>query len=153
MGRAQARVETVGPIAEAEALWYDHRRWASFVEGFAHVARVEGEWPHVGARVVWDSGRAGRGRVVEQVIEHEPRVGQTVQVEDPKLRGTQRVSFTLAEGDAIEVALELQYELKSKGPAGRVVDVLFVRRALTDSLRRTLVRFARELEGDRELSA
>jgi uncharacterized membrane protein len=152
MGRARARVVVAGPIAEAEALWYDLRRWASFVEGFATVVRVDGEWPHSGARLTWDSIRAGRGRVVERVVEHEPRVGQTVQVDDPKLRGTQRVAFAVADAELVEVSLELEYALKSGGAAGRVVDALFVRRALTDSLRRTLIRFARELEAEREQS-
>jgi polyketide cyclase/dehydrase/lipid transport protein len=152
MARARARVETRGPIAAAEELWYDHRRWPSFVEGFAHLVRVDGDWPRAGAHVTWDSVRAGRGRVVERVVAYEPRIGQTVQVDDPKLRGTQRVAFEAGEEGAIAVSLELDYGLKSPGPLGPVVNLLFVRRALVDSLRRTLLRFARELEAEPEMT-
>jgi uncharacterized membrane protein len=150
MGRARARIEVPGQISTAEGLWYDQRRWPSFIEGFAHVVAAEGAWPRKGARVTWDSVRAGRGRVVERVVAYEPRIGQTVQVDDPKLRGTQRIAFEALDGDAVAVSLELEYGLKSPGFAGPVVDLLFVRRALGDSLRRTLERFARELMADLE---
>jgi len=53
--------------------------------------------------------------------------------------------------DGTEVTLSLDYRLKSGGPLRAVVDVLFIRRALGDSLRRTLVRFSRELSSDLEL--
>jgi uncharacterized membrane protein len=150
MGRARARIEVAGPISAAEELWYDLRRWPSFIEGFAHLAAAEGDWPRRGAEVSWDSVRAGRGRVVERVAEYEPRIGQTVEVDDPELSGRQRIAFEAREGGTVMVSLELEYRLKSPGFAGPVVDLLFVRRALGDSLRRTLVRFARELEADRE---
>ena len=39
-------------------------------------------------------------------------MGQTLEVEDEQLRGTQRVAFSPAP-DAVEVTLELEYELKS----------------------------------------
>jgi hypothetical protein len=139
-----------GPVAEAEALWYDHRRWASFVDGFGHVVKVEGDWPAAGARVVWDSTPAGRGRVTERVVEHRPREGQVLEVEDPRMRGTQRVGFAPAES-ATQLSLELDYRLKQANPLTPLVDLLFIRRALRDSLRRTLTRFGRELAGDREL--
>jgi uncharacterized membrane protein len=151
MGRASAKVVLGGPISEAESLWYDHSRWPAFVEGFAHVVKLEGDWPRPGSRVVWDSARDGRGRVVERVVTFEPRVGQTVEVEDPKLRGTQRVAFEARDGETIGVSLELEYKLKEPGFGGSLVDLLFIRRALGDSLRRTLTRFGRELEAEREL--
>ena len=151
MGSARAEIEVAGPISEAERLWYDLSRWASFVDGFARVAKVDGDWPKTGARVVWDSVRAGRGRVSERVIAYEVRVSQTVEVEDPRMTGTQRISFAPAEEGRCRVALELDYRLKQGGPLSGVVDALFVRRALRDALRRTLSRYARELRADREL--
>ena len=153
MGKARARIEVTGPISEAEALWYDPRRWASFVDGFGHAVKQEGPWPKAESRVVWDSVRGGRGRVVERVERHEPRTGQTVAVEDPKLRGTQTVSFkALEDPPRTEMVVELEYKLKGMTFGGPIVDVLFVRRALNDSIRRTLMRFRRELEAERELT-
>lgn len=153
MGKVKARIELTGPISEAEAVWYEPARWPAFVEGFAHVVKVEGTWPHEEARVVWDSVRDGRGRVVEKVKRYEPRAGQTVDVEDPKLRGTQTVTFeALTDPPRTSVTVELDYKLKGPTFGGPVVDMLFVRRALADSLRRTLMRFRRELEAERELT-
>ena len=151
MGRARAEVEVAGPISEAERLWYDLSRWPSFIEGFAHVTKQEGDWPKTGARIVWNSVPAGRGLVSERVTAYEVRVAQTVDVEDPRMTGKQTISFAPAEDGRCKVALELDYRLKQGGPFGGVVDALFVRRALRDALRRTLARFARELRADREL--
>jgi hypothetical protein len=153
MATVKARIEVTGPIAEAEALWYDPTRWPAFVEGFAHVVKQEGEWPKQGARIVWESVRDGRGRVVEKVRRYEPRVAQAVEVEDPKLRGVQTISFeAFTEPPRTAVTLELQYKLKGATFGGPVTDILFVRRALTDSLRKTLMRFRRELEAEREFA-
>ncbi|HEX2102864.1 MAG TPA: hypothetical protein VHF51_04390, partial [Solirubrobacteraceae bacterium] len=68
MGRVRASVDLSGQASDAEALWYDHRRWPAFVDGLKNVARVTGDWPHVGAEVVWDSHPGGRGRVLERVL-------------------------------------------------------------------------------------
>jgi hypothetical protein len=71
-----------GTVYEIEQRWYDTSRWPAWVEGLQRVVEVDGDWPAVGASVTWDSGPAGRGRVVEQVVEHEPLGGQTLDVED-----------------------------------------------------------------------
>jgi uncharacterized membrane protein len=154
MGKVSARIEVSGPISEAEALWYDPVRWPAFVEGLAHIAKREGDWPKQDARIVWDSVRDGRGRVVERVRRYEPRTSQTVEVEDPKLRGVQTVTFEgKTDPPRTAVNLELDYKLKGATFGGPIVDMLFVRRALGDSLRKTLMRFRRELEADREMGA
>jgi hypothetical protein len=150
MSRIAVRTRVDQPAAAAEDLWYDPERWAAFVDGFHHVVKVEGGWPRVGGRVVWDSTPAGRGRVTERVVEYEARRGQTLEVDDPRMRGTQRVEFVPGE-DGCEVRLALDYELKERNPLTPVVDLLFIRRALRDALRRTLARFARELAADHEL--
>ena len=49
------------------------------------------------------------------------------------------------------MALELEYELKHSNVMTPLTDVLFIRRALRDSLKRSLTRFARERRGDLEL--
>ena len=151
MGDARAEIVVPGPISEAEALWYDTSRWPGFVDGFGHVVKREGDWPKAGSRLIWDSVRDGRGLVSETVIAYEVRVAQTVEVEDPRITGTQTVRFEAAEDGRCRVVLELRYRLKKGGPFGAVVDSLFVRRAFRDSLRRTLSRFGRELRSDREL--
>jgi hypothetical protein len=149
---AARRVLPGARVAEAEALWNDLRRWPGFVDGFASVGRIEGEWPHPRARLVWDSRPGGRGRVVEQVEAYEPGARQRVRVEDAQLRGTQAVVFEALDGGC-EMTLELAYELKRPGFGGVLTDVFFVRHALRESLRRTLDRFAIELRSDRELAS
>jgi len=153
MGTVAARQPLPGAsIDEVQGLWLDLGRWPAFVDGFGTIARREGDWPHAGARIVWDSLRNGRGRVVERVTDFEPGVTQIARVEDPQLRGTQRVRFSAYDGGC-EIALQLDYELKAPGLGGRLTDILFVRRALADALRRTLRRFAVELEADRALQS
>ncbi|MDQ3850715.1 MAG: SRPBCC family protein, partial [Actinomycetota bacterium] len=102
--------------------------------------------------IVWDSRRGGRGRVVERVSAHEPGGGQVAEIEDPRLRGTQALTFRARDGGC-EIAMELAYDLKEPGLRGAVADALFARRALRDAMTRTLRRFARELEADRELAS
>jgi hypothetical protein len=85
------------------------------------------------------------------VTAYEARTGQTIAVEDERLRGTQQVAFTPGSGE-VEVALELEYELKGANVLTPLTDALFIRRSLRDSLQRTLQRFAHERQGDLELS-
>jgi hypothetical protein len=143
MPRVSATTTVPGRVVEAEELWYDPHRWAAWIDGFGHVAKLEGEWPQVGARLLWDSRPQGRGRVAERVTAYEPRAGQTLAVEDGKLSGTQAVAFEPA-GDQVRVDLTLEYTLKDRTPITPVLDLVFIRRALRDSLRRTLARFGHE---------
>jgi polyketide cyclase/dehydrase/lipid transport protein len=148
MPTVAATITVPGRVVDAEELWYDPHRWAAWIDGFGHVAKLEGEWPQAGATLMWDSRPQGRGRVLERVVAYEPRGGQRLEVEDMKLMGTQAVAFE-AEGEEVRVSLTLEYTLKERNP---VVDLLFVRRALRDSLRRTLTRFAHERRADASAS-
>jgi hypothetical protein len=132
-----------GRLAEVEEVWYDEHRWPSWIDGFGHVVKLEGEWPHVGARLVWQSPPKGRGLVQERVTAFEARTGQTLEVEDERLRGIQTVAFE-AVGEEVRVTLTLEYELKQAGPLSPLVNRLFIRRSLGDSLRRTVTRFGYE---------
>lgn len=143
MGRATASTVVPGRPAEAEDVWYDRHRWPSWVDGFGHVVKLEGDWPEAGARLLWQSPPKGRGLVQERVQAFEARAGQTLEVEDERLRGIQTVAFEAIE-DQVRVTLTLEYELKETSPFSPLVDRLFIRRSLTDSLRRTLARFANE---------
>jgi uncharacterized membrane protein len=153
MSTAKASVDLDAQASAAERLWYDVQRWPSFVDGFGHVAKVEGDWPDAGARLTWTSTPDGRGRVVERVTSYVVRSGQTAEVEDEQIEGTQRVRFTPREGGGCTMELELEYRIKARTPFTPVVDRLFVRRAFRESLRRTLARFRRELAYDLELEA
>jgi Polyketide cyclase / dehydrase and lipid transport len=139
----RATVTVPGRVAEAEELWYDPHRWAAWIDGFGHVAKLEGDWPNEGARLLWDSRPQGRGRVEERVTGYEARAGQTLEVEDKRLAGTQVVAFA-SDGDRVRVNLTLQYRLKERSPLTPVLVVVFIRRAIRDSLQRTLDRFGHE---------
>ena len=47
-------------------------------------------------------------------------------------------------GDQVRVSLTLEYTLKNRTPITPILDLAFIRRALRDSLRRTLARFGHE---------
>jgi hypothetical protein len=151
MGKAQASVDVPGLASDAEALWYDPVRWPAFIDGFGHVVELADTWPASG-RSVWNSVPGGRERVVEEVLAYEPRTGQTLAVEDSRIRGTQRVAFAPGP-EHTKVTLSLDYRIKERTPVTWLVDAVFVRRAMVASLRRTLARFARERRGDMELEA
>jgi hypothetical protein len=131
-------------VHQAESCWYETGRWPQFVDELARVREVNGPWPEVGASVVWESGPAGRGTVTERVIAHQALSGQTVAVEDDAMVGEQTVWFVPA-ADGVEMVLELTYRIKRRNPLTPLVDLLFIRRLMGASLRRTLSRFGAEL--------
>ena len=147
MGRAKASISVPGRAADAEALWYDPHRWQAWVDGFGHVISLSDGWPAPGAELVWESPPGGRGRVVERVVAYEMRTGQTLEVEDATMTGTQKVAFEPGP-EAVEVTLSLEYRIKDRTAFTPVVDLLFVRRAMTDALRRTVTRFANERKAE-----
>jgi hypothetical protein len=139
--RVHASTVVPGRAEEAEALWLDPVRWASWVDGFAHVQLLDEGWPDPGTRLRWVSVPRGRGLVAERVIGRQPARSLTLEVEDEKLTGTQTVTFAPGD-DEVRVTLTLDYELKDSTPS--VVDRFFVRRALRDALDRTVRRFGHE---------
>ena len=139
----QATQTVAGTVGEVERRWYDTGRWSSWVDGLERVLDVSGPWPEPGAVVTWESGPAGRGRVVERVVEHRPLQGQTSEVSDPSISGRQSVGFAPV-ADGVEVTLALSYALNRRSPVTPVVDLLFIRRAIASSLQTTLARFAHE---------
>jgi hypothetical protein len=86
--------------------------------------------------------------VTEQVVEAEAGRRFATRVFEERLVGVQTAWFTPVEGGLAEVVVELDYRLTRAGLAGRLLDVLFVRRAVSDALGRTLRRFA--IEADEE---
>jgi hypothetical protein len=138
-----------GSVHEAETIWYDTSNWPSWVDGLASVASVQGDWPRAGATVTWDSSPAGRGRVVERVASYEQLRGQTLDVEDESIRGTQSVAFTPVD-EGVEVEMTLAYRIKKRSIVMPVLDFLFIRRAMASSLTKTVTRFGVELAAARE---
>ncbi|HEX8648930.1 MAG TPA: SRPBCC family protein [Thermoleophilaceae bacterium] len=143
MGLVREAIATQLPPERAYALWTDVRRWPTFVDGFKHAERVDEGWPGEGAKLVWRSGPDGRGTVTERVTESVAGARLVTQVFEERLSGIQTVSFE-PDGEGSVVELELDYELAKGGALSGITDVLFIRRAQNDALRRTLRRFATE---------
>jgi hypothetical protein len=141
---ASAEAEVRLAPEAALRLWTDLSRWSTFVEGFARAIEVDSGWPGEGSRVVWESIPSGRGRVTEKVVESAPGQFATMVFED-RLSGRQTLRAIESEGGA-RVDLTLEYTLTSYGPLGPLADAIFIRRALRDSLRRTMQRFEVEAE-------
>lgn len=76
----------------------------------------------------------------------------TLEVEDPSIRGRQSVRFTPRE-DGVEVSLSLEYALKPRSLISPLVDLLFIRRAMTVSLGATMSHFGSELQAARGRAA
>ena len=147
-------IEVSASLAEVQALWFDHSRWASWVDGFGHLVEVRDPWPGDGGEIVWQSNPYGRGRVDERVVSFAVGEGQEAEVEDDRMTARQVVGFAAAsgavgaggDGGATRVTLEFDYRIKRARPWMFLVDALFIRRVMGDSLGRTLEGFAREVD-------
>ena len=139
-----------GPAAvEVEQLWDDPTRWASWIDGFGHVVRLDDDWPQEGARRIWDSPPGGRGRVMETATAL-PRAARsaTLAVEDERVRGVQRVRFE-SDGDATRGSRST-FDLEPEGARSPPARRWWLRRQFREALRRSLRRFSYELAADRE---
>ena len=145
MGVARERAVTVLEPRQALDLWLDTSRWPTFVDGFGAIDRLHDRWPEPGASVVWHSKPGGRGVVTEKVAELEPPGRVVIDVLDDKLSGRQTVTFEPdEEGEGCRMLVELDYKLNEGGRLRAIANFIFIRRALRDSIRRTLERFAVE---------
>jgi Polyketide cyclase / dehydrase and lipid transport len=142
MGLVRESIAVPLPPERARELWTNLRRWPTFIEGFARVLEADPEWPAEGAKVVWESIPEGRGRVTERVVESSGERIVTEVFEDA-LTGRQTVAFEAEEGETL-AEVELDYELTQAGVLHAITDVIFIRRALSAALARTLNRFATE---------
>jgi Polyketide cyclase / dehydrase and lipid transport len=144
---ARAQADLVLTPEAALRLWSDVDRWSSFVEGFGRQVERSPDWPAGGARVIWESTPAGRGRVTEKVVENEGPDRFVTQVFEDRLHGIQTFRVVESEGGS-RAELSLEYALTKYGPLSAIADAIFIRRAIRDSLRRTLARFAVEAEDE-----
>ncbi|MDA0169896.1 SRPBCC family protein [Solirubrobacter taibaiensis] len=143
MKAVRAVIVVESPGIEVEQLWHDRARWASWIDGFTHLEKLEGEWPLEGSRRVYSS--PGRSLVSERVIKYEAGSGLTLMVEDARTTAVQRVRF---ESDNVRtrITVEVEAEPKEKmAPGPR----WWWRRKHGESLQRTLQRFSYELAADR----
>jgi len=141
-----ASVTVQAPAIEVEQLWDDPTRWASWIDDFGHVFRLDDHWPQEGARRIWDSPPAGRGRVMETATAYRAGEERTGAIEDARVRGVQRVRF---ESDGVMTRVTVALDLKPKerlAPARR----WWLRRQFREALWRSLRRFSYELAADRE---
>ncbi len=133
------------PGVEAEQLWHDRSRWASWIDGFSHLEKLEGDWPLEGARRVYSSRVTGRALVSERVMKYEAGGVLLLMVEDERVTATQHVRFE-TDGARTRITIEVEAEPKEKMPPGQR---WWWRRKRGESLQRTLQRFSYELAADR----
>jgi uncharacterized protein YndB with AHSA1/START domain len=137
-------ITIAAPRADVWRLYFDESSWALWVDQFAAVVSAVG-YPEVGGELVWRSGRAGRGEVREQVIEHVPESRHAIKFSDPSTEGRLLTEFS-EEGEGTGVSLELEYELVSGGFFAALSDLFFVRSQMRGSLARSLAGLRLELE-------
>jgi hypothetical protein len=135
-----------GPGIEAEQLWHDRSRWAAWIDGFASLQKLEGEWPQAGSRRVWVTRVGGRGIVMERATAFAAGDGQSVEFEDERVRGAQDVRFE-TDGVRTRITVTFGFEPKERTPPARV---WWQRRQLRQAWERSLARFSYELAAERE---
>ena len=141
MTEVSAEVEIAAALAPVWETYFDPRRWPLWVDGFARVTASTG-YPERGGTLQWESGPAGRGRVSERVLEHEPRRIHRVAYSDPESSGELETRFEMLPADGAgrrtRVSQKLTYELRRNGPFAALTDRLFIRGQMLGSLRRSL---------------
>jgi hypothetical protein len=135
-----------GPGIEVEQLWHDSTRWASWIDGFASLQKLEGAWPQAGSRRVWVTRVGGRGIVMERATAFTAGDGQTVVFEDEKVRGEQELLFE-TDGVRTRITVSFGFEAKEKLAPARV---WWLRRQLRQAWERSLARFSYELAAERD---
>jgi hypothetical protein len=144
VSRVSASVRVSASLAEVWDRYFDADGWPAWVDGFGHVESSTG-YPQTGGSLRWASGSAGRGTVIERVLEHEPRRLHRVSFEDPETEGELEVTFAI-EGNGTVVTQEQDYRLRRGGPLAKVTDALFIRSQMRGSLARSLGRLKLEVE-------
>jgi uncharacterized protein YndB with AHSA1/START domain len=141
MSEVGGEVEIEAPLAEVWELYFDPNRWSAWVDGFARVAASDGS-PEVGGTLVWESTSAGRCRVSERVLAHDPRRLHRVSYSDPGSAGELETRFEMVPAGAEErrtrITQTQRYALHDGGPLAALTDRFFIRAQMRDSLRRTL---------------
>jgi uncharacterized protein YndB with AHSA1/START domain len=144
MSRVSASAAVSASLAEVWDYYFDPEGWPAWVDGFGRVESSNG-FPDAGGALRWASGPAGRGVVVERVLEHEPRRLHRVSFEDPETTGELTTSFAI-QGDGTLVTQALDYRLRHRGPFAKLTDLLFIKSQMRGSISRSLARLKLEVE-------
>ncbi len=131
-------------LAEVWDYYFEPRGWPAWVDGFQAVESAAG-YPEEGGTLVWRSTPAGRGKVSERVLEHQPRRRHMIEFSDPESRGELLTTFEI-EGEATRVTMRLDYRLAKAGVFAAITERLFVRGQVVKALQRSLLRFKHEAE-------
>jgi hypothetical protein len=155
MRAVTASITCSATVHQAITAWCETERWPQWVEGLEEVVSVTSEWPAAGGIVRWRSSPAGRGHVTERILAYEPLRSVESEIIDDQVTARQLVTFTPAgppattagppAEDRTEVTVDFGYRITRRSPITPVIDWLFVRPAMTNSLRTTLSRFAAEV--------
>lgn len=148
---AQTARIVVGTPAEVDALWFDPARWPTWREGLVRVTSVADGWPAAGGWVEWDATGGGRERTRERMRAREPGVRAEIELEDARFESVQWVDFSVPASGQVRLDLSLDFRLKERAPLTIVREWAHIRGLMAGTMRRSLVRFARELDADREL--
>lgn len=136
-------------LAETWEMYFDPSSWPAWVDGFGRVESSDG-YPERGGTLRWRSTPAGRGLVVERVLEHEPRTLHRIAFSDPESEGELLTAFeveSISGEQGTRVRQELTYRVRDAGPFTRLTDVFFIRPQVTRSVRRSLKHLSVELVG------
>ena len=150
---SQVRASTLieASLAETWDYYFDPRGWTAWVDGFQAPEASEG-YPEAGGTLRWRSVTAGRGRVSETVLEHQPRRRHRIAFADPQSDGELLTEMSI-EGSRTRVTQTMDYRLLGGGPFAWFGDRLFVRSQVRGSLERSLLRLKHEVEEVAELEA
>jgi uncharacterized protein YndB with AHSA1/START domain len=142
--QVQASILIKASLAETWEHYFDPRGWTVWVDGFQAAESADG-YPEAGGTLLWRSVEAGRGRVTERVLEHEPRRRHRIAFSDPQSEGELLTEMGI-EGEHTRVTQTMDYRLAGRGPFSWASDFLFVRSQVRGSLERSLLRFKHEVE-------
>ena len=148
MGKVSASVVIDAPLAAVWDFYFEPATWPAWVDQFAKVESSNG-YPESGCSLTWNSTRAGRGKVSERVVVHEPRTRHRIEFTDPESEGKLEVRFGIEPGEgtgSTKVEQEMEYAISGGGPLSGITDVLFVRAQVRRSLERSLARLRTEIE-------
>src|SRR5688500_5906170 len=120
MAKLNESVLVGASLAEVWGYYFEPTGWPAWVDGFAAVDSATG-YPEQGGKLVWSSTPAGRGRVEETVLDHDPRTLHRIAFTDPESAGELTTRFAV-EGDGTRVTQELDYALGRGGPLAWVTE-------------------------------
>jgi Polyketide cyclase / dehydrase and lipid transport len=131
-------------LAETWDYHFDPRWWGAWVDGFAANVASDG-YPEAGGTLRWRSTPAGRGEVMETVLEHHPRRLHRVAFSDAQTEGELTTTFEVR-GEGTLVEQRLEYELRGGGLFAPITNWLFIRTQQRRSIQRSLIRLKKEVE-------